>query len=41
MAKKLYQDRTIPVLEILKTLNMSKATLYRWVKTGAGNNTEL
>jgi DNA invertase Pin-like site-specific DNA recombinase len=40
MAKKLYRDRTIPVPEILKTLNISKATLYRWVKAGAGNTAE-
>lgn len=40
MAKKLYRDRTIPVPEILKTLHISKATLYRWVKAGASNISE-
>lgn len=34
MAKKLYRDRAISVPEILKTLNISKATLYRWVNAG-------
>ena len=37
MAKKLYRDRTISMPEILKTLNISKATLYRWVNLGGGN----
>lgn len=37
MAKKLYIDRTISIPEILKTLNISKATLYRWVNLGGGN----
>jgi DNA invertase Pin-like site-specific DNA recombinase len=37
MAKKLYMDRTISIPEILKTLNISKATLYRWVNLGGGN----
>src|ERR671931_238166 len=31
MAKKLYRDRTLSIPEILKTLNISRATLYRWV----------
>src|SRR5262245_17586605 len=37
MAKKLYRDRTISIPEILKTLNISRATLYRWVNLGGGN----
>src|SRR5262249_13275425 len=36
-AKKIYRDRTLPIPEILKTLNISRATLYRWVNTGGGN----
>jgi DNA invertase Pin-like site-specific DNA recombinase len=40
MAKKLYRDRTISVPEILKTLNISKATLYRWVNAGVVNRVE-
>jgi DNA invertase Pin-like site-specific DNA recombinase len=34
MAKKLYRDQTLSIPEILKTLNISKATLYRWVNAG-------
>jgi DNA invertase Pin-like site-specific DNA recombinase len=37
MAKRMYHDRTISVPEILKTLNISKATLYRWVNMSGGN----
>jgi Resolvase, N terminal domain/Helix-turn-helix domain of resolvase len=37
MAKKLYRDRTLSIPEICKTLNISKATLYRWVNAGGGN----
>jgi DNA invertase Pin-like site-specific DNA recombinase len=37
MAKKLYRDRTLSIPEICKTLNISKATLYRWVNRGGGN----
>jgi DNA invertase Pin-like site-specific DNA recombinase len=37
MANKLYRDRTISIPEILKTLNISRATLYRWVNAGRGN----
>jgi DNA invertase Pin-like site-specific DNA recombinase len=37
LAKKLYQDRSISIPEILKTLNISKATLYRWVDIVSGN----
>jgi DNA invertase Pin-like site-specific DNA recombinase len=40
MAKKLYRDRTLSIPEILKTLNISKATLYRWVNAGGGNRAE-
>src|SRR5712664_470213 len=36
-AKKLYRDRALSIPEILKTLNISKATLYRWVHLGGGN----
>jgi DNA invertase Pin-like site-specific DNA recombinase len=39
MAKKLYRDQTITIPEICKTLNISKATLYRWVNMGGGNVT--
>jgi DNA invertase Pin-like site-specific DNA recombinase len=37
MAKRLYRDPSISIPEILKTLNISKATLYRWLNIGAGN----
>jgi DNA invertase Pin-like site-specific DNA recombinase len=37
MAKKLYRDRTLSIPEILKTLNISKATLYRWLDLNGGN----
>ncbi len=37
MAKKLYRDRTLSMPEILQTLHISKATLYRWVNAGGGN----
>ena len=37
MAKKLYRDRTLSIPEICKALNISKATLYRWVNVGGGN----
>jgi DNA invertase Pin-like site-specific DNA recombinase len=36
-AKRLYRDSRMSIPEILKTLNISKATLYRWVHTGGGN----
>jgi DNA invertase Pin-like site-specific DNA recombinase len=32
MAKKLYEDKTNEIGEICKTLNISRATLYRYVK---------
>ena len=41
MAKKLYRDRTLSIPEILKTLNISKATLYRWLDLGGGNRAKL
>ena len=37
LAKKMYRDRTLSIPEILKTLNISKATLYRWINIGGGN----
>jgi len=37
LAKRLYRDRTISIPEILKTLNVSKATLYRWLDLDGGN----
>jgi DNA invertase Pin-like site-specific DNA recombinase len=40
MAQKLYRDRTISMPEILKTLNISKATVYRWVNLGGGNRAQ-
>ena len=36
MAKKLYRDRTLSIPEICKTLNISKATLYRWETLAGG-----
>jgi hypothetical protein len=36
MAKKLYRDRVLTIPEILKTLHISRATLYRWVNAGGG-----
>jgi DNA invertase Pin-like site-specific DNA recombinase len=36
-AKRLYRDRTLSIPEILKTLNISRATLYRWVNASGGN----
>jgi DNA invertase Pin-like site-specific DNA recombinase len=32
MAKKLIGDPTIPIVDICKTLGVSKATLYRYLK---------
>ena len=40
MAKKLYRDRTLSIPEILKTLNISKATLYRWLDLNKGNRSK-
>jgi len=39
-AKKLHADKTIPIEDILKTLNISKATLYRFLKTGSEEKIE-
>ena len=36
-AKRLYHDQRLSVPDILKTLNISKATLYRWLDLGGGN----
>jgi len=30
-AKKMYADKTIEIREICKTLNISRASLYRWL----------
>ncbi len=32
MAKKLYADKTTAISDICKTLNISRATLYRYIK---------
>jgi hypothetical protein len=32
MARKLYADKSTSILEICKTLHISRATLYRYVK---------
>src|SRR5215510_2894284 len=37
LAKRLYRDPSISIPEILKTLNVSKATLYRWLDLDRGN----
>ena len=37
MARKLYADKTNTISEICKTLNISLATLYRYIHTGGGN----
>jgi len=37
MAKKLYADKTNTPSTICKTLNISRATLYRYINTGGGN----
>jgi DNA invertase Pin-like site-specific DNA recombinase len=36
-ARQLYRDSRMSIPEILKTLNISKATLYRWLDIGSGN----
>jgi len=36
MAKKLYRDKTNTPSDICKTLNISRATLYRYINTRAG-----
>jgi DNA invertase Pin-like site-specific DNA recombinase len=38
MARKLYADKTYPIEDICKTLNISRATLYRYI-SGAGELT--
>jgi len=35
-AKKLYRDKTNSITEICKMLNISRASLYRYINTGAG-----
>ncbi len=40
MAKKLYRDRTLSIPEICKILHISKATLYRWINAGGGNQSK-
>ena len=37
MAKKLYRDKTNSIDDICTLLNISRATLYRYIKTGEGN----
>src|SRR5215831_12999465 len=37
LAKRLYRDPSMSIPEILKTLNISKATLYRWLDISGGN----
>jgi DNA invertase Pin-like site-specific DNA recombinase len=37
MAKRLYADQTTAIEDICKTLNISRATLYRYVNTGEGD----
>ena len=37
MAKKLYADKTNTIADSCKTLNISRATLYRYMNTGVGN----
>ena len=37
LAKKFYTDNSLTIPDILKTLNISKSTLYRWVHAGKEN----
>jgi DNA invertase Pin-like site-specific DNA recombinase len=37
MAKKLYTDKTNSIADICRTLQISRATLYRYLNTGGGN----
>jgi DNA invertase Pin-like site-specific DNA recombinase len=41
LAKQLYSERTIPLPEILTTLNISKTTLYRWLDLNRGQQAKL
>jgi DNA invertase Pin-like site-specific DNA recombinase len=36
LAKKFYHDHALSIPDILRTLNISKSTLYRWIDTDAG-----
>jgi DNA invertase Pin-like site-specific DNA recombinase len=36
LAKKFYNDDQLSIPDILRTLNISKSTLYRWIDTGDG-----
>src|SRR5712692_2320506 len=40
MAKKLYRDKTNTPSDICKTLNISRATLYRYLQIGKGNRAQ-
>jgi len=37
LAKKLYHENSLSIPDILRTLNISKSTLYRWVHAGSDN----
>ena len=37
LAKKFYNDHALSIPDILKTLNISKSTLYRWVDIAEGD----
>ena len=37
LARKFYNDHALSIPEILKTLNISKSTLYRWVEIAEGD----
>ena len=37
LARKFYNDHALSIPEILKTLNISKSTLYRWVDSNDGD----
>jgi DNA invertase Pin-like site-specific DNA recombinase len=37
LARKFYNDHALSIPEILKTLNISKSTLYRWIDSGDGD----
>jgi DNA invertase Pin-like site-specific DNA recombinase len=40
LAKKFYHDHALSIPDILRTLNISKSTLYRWIDTDAGKRKE-